>query len=71
MKNMKEIKLCVERIESERVSGVVKLKNDIKLLSENVQSVEDNLDIAVKKCQKNVNLYSRKGDGQIDKTWPR
>lgn len=68
LNNIREIKLCVHRIENERVSCTVKMKNELKLLNENVRSVEDNLDCAVNNLSLKIdNVSSKKGSTKAHK----
>jgi hypothetical protein len=44
---LNEVKGIVERIECDRTNGIVSLKNSIKVLSETVHCLEDNIDTSV------------------------
>ena len=58
-----EIKLCVHRIESERGSGITKIKNDLKVLHNNLRSVEENLDCAVANISNRIDCVTSKKGG--------
>ena len=46
VKYLCELRLCVQRIESEKSSGVANLKSEIKVLNNNIKPCEENFDIA-------------------------
>lgn len=43
-KTLTEIKLGIERIESDKCSGVVQLKNEVRLLKDNVKNIQEMVD---------------------------
>ena len=59
IKYLCELRLCVQRIESEKSSGVANLKSEIKTLRNNIKSCEENFDMASDSMTKKIDSLER------------
>ena len=59
IKYLCELRLCVQRIESEKSSGISNLKSEMKILKNNIKSCEENFDIASEGMTKKIDSLER------------
>lgn len=54
-KDIVQIKLCIERLKSEKVTGISNLKNEMKQIKESFKSLEESFDLlSIKSTSKKV-----------------